>query len=815
MVENFDDTWTPGRWSFSPGAEFPGAAGSFERTANGHSGRGGELDFDFTGGGSYVAAIFSPGPGRQGQYAAMRVWLKKPPLNRLLLRYTDQTGQTLQKTFYAPDDEWADVQINLTGFTGHWGGANDGVVHGPPAHLAIMVDNSGQVTGSLLIDDLQLVPGAPDASLGLPTADYVATNFVTGWKLDPLSGTDPGMSGLTGKTWRFDFTRGAPRIAIRPDESTLPGMPQIFRVRFSGDAGGHMLELDVSSHRTTFANAQPVPPGPGEHVVEFDAPPGPGWASFNGEHDNALHGPLRIAGLFLQASGKANSGSIDLKDIEVKAAYPPQRAWVMTAGLDNGRHGPCFAAYMQCMKAAPQNGILNYTVRDWDGNVVDSGKSDIRWPLSSTLLETLFLYKPAGHSFLDATFTADFPGEIVPPVTATYTAPIGRSGSGRLEPTSPWGMGVYLCRYYGADPNWQEEMDRAAAMAQAAGVKWSRENFSWTRVEPRRGQFDWSNSDRMVDCANRHGIEVVGILSDDWAPWSKAYTEDGIADYAAYAAAVAQHYAGKITFWEIWNEPNIYFWQGPRDMYADLLKQAYAAIKATNPQAMVLGCCTSEIDLRFIKRVMDLGGQFDILSVHPYRAALYDPSFTKDLKAAADLVAPRRVWITEMGWSTSAHHNDTGDDSGPTSERDQADNLARAYIDAIGSGLVERVAAYDFRDDGVDPFEIEYNMGIVRRDFTPKAAYRAYATMTGLLDGLSVSAPLDLGPGVQAYSFSRPGAAGPSVVALWGVSGDRTIDLPAGNWKLVTNLMGDTRPLPSGGAGLKITLREGVPVFLR
>ena len=53
----------------------------------------------------------------------------------------------------------------------------------------------------------------------------------------------------------------------------------------------------------------------------------------------------------------------------------------------------------------------------------------------------------------------------------------------------------------------------------------------------------------------------------------------------------------KILDWEVYNEPNIFFWQGPRDMYAELLTRAYASIKAANPQARVLGCSTAVIDL--------------------------------------------------------------------------------------------------------------------------------------------------------------------------------------------------------------------------
>ena len=54
LLEDFDATWRAKRWTFWNGAEFPGAKGSFERSAQAaHSGKfGGKLSFDFTGGGT-------------------------------------------------------------------------------------------------------------------------------------------------------------------------------------------------------------------------------------------------------------------------------------------------------------------------------------------------------------------------------------------------------------------------------------------------------------------------------------------------------------------------------------------------------------------------------------------------------------------------------------------------------------------------------------------------------------------------------------------------------------------------------------------
>jgi hypothetical protein len=74
-----------------------------------------KLTFDFTDGGNYVAAILKlkDTPDIKG----VRLWLKNPSGSRVTCRYTDSTGQ--------------------------WGGANDGIVHGPPSQIALLVENSG------------------------------------------------------------------------------------------------------------------------------------------------------------------------------------------------------------------------------------------------------------------------------------------------------------------------------------------------------------------------------------------------------------------------------------------------------------------------------------------------------------------------------------------------------------------------------------------------------------------------------------------------------------------------------------------------
>ena len=223
-----------------------------------------------------------------------------------------------------------------------------------------------------------------------------------------------------------------------------------------------------------------------------------------------------------------------------------------------------------------------------------------------------------------------------------------------------------------------------------------------------------------------------------WPSWSKGYTQEGVKQYAEFLRVLVRRYKDRIKHWEIWNEPNIFFWQGPKELYADLLIAAYKAIKEEDPAAQVLGISTAGIDYGFIADMLKRNTPFDILTIHPYRKTLKDGEFIADLAKASDQVklpdgTPRPVWITEMGWATHVPHHVLGQDFAPNSQKAQASFLARCYLCTIASGVQPRTFWYNFRNDGDDPFYFEHNMGITQIDGTPKPAYVAYATMTRVL----------------------------------------------------------------------------------
>ncbi len=614
-----------------------------------------------------------------------------------------------------------------------------------------------------------------------------------GWKI--TSSGDSGESRLEGPRLVLDFTHGASWVGIAPPDRVLLGNVSRLRIRIHG-AGVHPVRLLLRTHFMTFQKAVPA----AEPEIVFDAPPGPGWQWMSGENDGRLHGPLRLGEIRFEAGGRRDRAELQLEDIVCEGSQPADKLCAMTAH----EAGAQFSAEVRCLANAPLTGELLWTFRDWDGRELGRGKQPLSVPSHGEPFQAaVALPAPGERKFVEAEYQAAIPGQDIAPVRPCWTAAPPPQTDSTPRPDSPFGMGIYLDRFRGPD------LERAASMARDAGVKWTREGFSWGRIEPQRGHFEWSYYDGLVATAKRYGISLYGLVSG-WAPWTTAYSAEGIRDYTDFLKELVRHYRADVHHWEIWNEPNIFFWQGPKEMYAELLRKSYAAVKEADPNGKVLGLSTSGIDYNFIARTMALDAPFDILTIHPYRKVLDDQALINELSIVSRLVGSKPVWITEFGWTTLTPHNTLTQDFAPFSERRQAALLARSYLCMLASGIKTNISWYDFRNDGDDPLYFENEMGILHRDFTPKPAYRTYATLTRVLKDLEFAGKVDTGTsGVFAYRFS---GSGKSVIAVWSADA-RSVTLPvAGNRISLVNAMGESRGVPSGA--VRIDLSEGAPVYV-
>ncbi|HSV74343.1 MAG TPA: beta-galactosidase [Chthonomonadales bacterium] len=794
-------------WEFHDGGEFPGAKGAFARSAGAaRSGRwGGALRFDFTGGGNYVQT------GRElprGMPAgAARLWVRNASGNRLGLRVTDSEGQTFQKTFDIDSPGWQEVDAHFGGWTGNWGGQGDGVFRGAATRLALLVENSGQAArGEVHIDDLRLTPG--DAQPGGPRW-YVATRFGAPQRWWIVAHGPGSRAALEGGELRYEVGPGDSLAGVGAD-FTLYGRPTRLRLTVQSDGSGRELVVRVGSHFQNFESRIGRLTERGEQTFETEMGAMAGWRHFGGQNDGVMRTPLRLTlvGVAPGAAGPG-SGSIRLTELSVQTVVPPAQEVALTpwARLEGGIVR--FGCDINSLLPEPVRGSAEWEARDWSGVVVARGSSPLA--LAQGAMASITGQTPAaGRPFTEITFRFRAGVRVFGPVTATAVATMADAGDARLEPASPWGMGLYLERFPDT-PEGHAAMERAAALARAAGVKWTRMEMLWHRIEPERGRFDWSFYDRVVETALRNGISIYGLITY-WSRWTRPYTPEGIADYARYCHALVTRYGDRIKHWEIWNEPNIFFWTGPREMYADLLKAAYAAIKEADPEAVVLGCSTAGIDTAFIRQVMDAGAPFDVLTIHPYRGHFAEESFMRELRDVAALTArgggaPKPVWITEMGWPTQLIDGVT--------EREQAGLLARSYLAAVASGASQNVSWYNFREDGENPYFNEHRFGIVRHaDLAPKPAYRALATVCRTIGARPLAGRIDLGAGLFAFRFS---GSEDDVIAIWSADTSRVVGLRVESDGPVEalSLMGESSRLVVRDGVAAVAIPANSPVLLR
>ncbi len=795
--ESFNDATVMERWSFSNGPEWPGARGSLkQRGSGGHGGDGAlVLTYDFEQGGNYVAAIVDLPDGPAVR--AVRLWVNKPADNLMTFRALDSSGESFQKSLRFEFDGWQQLEIALAGWTYSCGG--DGVFDGPPRQFHILIENQGRSRrGDLLIDDVQwLFSDVATSGDDVASATFTESTFADsdGWSTHGSAG-----SSLTGQSWRYHFDGSATETHLHWGKSIL-GRPKALRLTVISDGSGHTLGVICGSHFQGFKRTLGVLDEPGERTFEVPMGDMTSWQHFGGENDGIVRYPLRLGDIMLRKTGPQAEGAVTLIRLEFVTQYDRRRpVTIIPAVSRDDQENAVFKAELRSLHSAPLAGVVRYAFKTTE-QTLERGSAKITIP-SGGRARFERVASLGAHQVLEGEFEFVSEQAIAGPQSITIGQPPPAPADYAPNPGSRMGVGMYLYRYR-THPDRKAWMERMCRLAAAAGVKWTREEFNWNWIEPRQGEFDFSFYDELVDTALAHGISVYGLAAY-WTEWNHPpVTDEFIENYCRYLRALVGRYGDRIKHWEIWNEPNIFFWPDKKERYPVLLKRAYAAIKDAAPDAEVLGCSTAGIDRGFVEMVLQHGAPFDALTVHPYRQALDAPGFIKELRETSALVDGRDIWITEMGWPSHI---------GGLSERAQAGYVARTYIAALAAPAVRTVAWYDFREDGADPFYNEHHFGLVRQDLTPKIAYHAVAAVGRLLGTAECIGALDLERGLRGYQFRD----GPRwIAALWSPDDTCLAKLalkPAG--ARVLNTLGEPAALCNSDRGAILRLEQGLPVYI-
>ncbi|HLI28414.1 MAG TPA: beta-galactosidase [Chloroflexota bacterium] len=314
----------------------------------------------------------------------------------------------------------------------------------------------------------------------------------------------------------------------------------------------------------------------------------------------------------------------------------------------------------------------------------------------------------------------------------------------------------------------------------AAGFTWQKTRIPWAEVEPQKGQFDWTETDRIIQASNEMGVKVIARV--DVAPaWARP---DGnphgpplnFDDYGDFIYQLVRRYRtgsplGRLHAIEVWNEPNLHKEWGNLPVnrqqaaeYVRLLRVAYQAAKRADPNVMVVTGSlsptgwnddTARPDDVYLHWMYQAGAApwFDALGVHgagygsspetvPMSLARYPhPSFYfRRAEQLREIMvqygdADKQIWMLEFGWTT--------DPINPAyawyrvSEEQKGEYLVRAFRLARErwAPWIGVMALWTMPDPRWTPQQEEYWWAILDPDGTERASYRRLleAHQTGLL----------------------------------------------------------------------------------
>ncbi len=286
------------------------------------------------------------------------------------------------------------------------------------------------------------------------------------------------------------------------------------------------------------------------------------------------------------------------------------------------------------------------------------------------------------------------------------------------------------------------------------GAGWARVGVGWCSLEEKGpGQISTWYQDRLdatVAEAGRRGLRLLVTLgcTPTWAGGTdfKVLPPDP-AEYERVARYLATRYQGRISAWEIWNEPDCVTGScGQADpvAYLPVLRAGYRGVKAGDPAATVVSGGISGANADWIRRLYAAGGRgwLDALGVHPYQGPAATPpeappsshpyrmtAVEQVRQVMLDAADDKPIWFTEFGWTTALG---TGW-SGGVDEATQADYLRRAVrMLQDWYPYVTHAFWFTIRDrDDWTPYENSF--GLLRLDGTPKPALDALTTSNAWL----------------------------------------------------------------------------------
>lgn len=300
----------------------------------------------------------------------------------------------------------------------------------------------------------------------------------------------------------------------------------------------------------------------------------------------------------------------------------------------------------------------------------------------------------------------------------------------------------------------------------AAGPK--KDLTYWGEIEPEKNVYRFEVPDQIISEVGGAGFELLGILNyshkGGLPKWVESLTPEKSGYWGAenakpipkdltlwsnYVFQMANRYKGKISAWEIHNEPSGLM---TAENYVPQLKIAADVIRKVDVSAKIIGICSTSDGAApskglafgaFIEDCLKLGAgeNLDAISFHPY-VWPFPPESKKfeetiaEIRGYRDRYAPKAsLWNTEYGWNTRVAQPNR-----PSVERGAANQIYHSgeYTPIDGANFCVRsilfqkrygidVIVFSVLEPGAQPYR-NCGSGLVDYDGTPKPVYYAYRT---------------------------------------------------------------------------------------
>jgi len=353
-----------------------------------------------------------------------------------------------------------------------------------------------------------------------------------------------------------------------------------------------------------------------------------------------------------------------------------------------------------------------------------------------------------------------------------------------LLATAP-SAGAVPADFWGISPQQTPSLEQFQRL-RTGGVDSVRIPISWASVEAVKGAPDFSHVDGLVAGAAGAGIDILPFVYDapSWAVARVAVPGSGgsvrapktlpvksggqRSAWTSFLGLVVARYGPGGAFWtanpaipprpigtwQIWNEQNFKYFvvrPNPAD-YGKLLNISYAAIKGVDPAAkLILGGMFSqprEAQLKvkppqayfasdFLDRLYSstpgVKRKFVGVALHPYTVKYQE--LTPDIEAFRQILvenhdAGKKLWITEIGWSSLPRARNDAFSQGPNGQVKQLEGAFKTFKAKQAKWKLKRV--YWFSVDDV-PGSCNFcgGTGLFGEGFLPKKSWFAYVKFSG------------------------------------------------------------------------------------